>query len=86
MDKTSSDFLNSLKNPQKPDWIAVFNRYNNGAIASKLGISTSFLCSLKSQYKTPSKKLQLKIDNLFNEIIQAESLAATINKEGADNE
>ena len=86
MDKTSSDLLSSLKQPQRPYFYNVFKKYNNTAIAQRLGVNSGYWCNLKTGYKQPSKSLQAKIDALYNEIIQAESLAATINKEGADNE
>ena len=75
MDKansSNSDFLSSLQ--QRPYWSKKFNQFTNSAIASKLGINANYLCNLKTGYKQPSKELQLKIDNLYNQIIEAESL------------
>ena len=74
MDKansSNSDFLSSLQ--QKPYWSNKFNQFTNSCIASRLGINANYLCNLKTGYKQPSKSLQLKIDNLYQEILQAEA-------------
>lgn len=80
MDKTNSDLLSSLKQPQRPYFYNVFKKYNNTAIAQRLGVNSGYWCNVKTGYKQPSKELQLKIDNLYNQIIEAESLLEVNNE------
>ena len=81
MDKANSDLLSSLKQPQRPYFYNVFKKYNNTAIAQRLGVNSGYWCNVKTGFKTPSKSLQLKIDALYNEILQAEAQVLGVNND-----
>lgn len=61
------------KSYSPPSYASIFAGYDRQELAQSLGITKQYWCNILTGFSTPSKKLQLKIDALYQEILQAEA-------------
>ena len=66
--------LKSLRVPTCHPLKQIFNRYNRGQIAQKLGIQTTYLGNILNGHYQPGANLERRMHELADQIRQAEEL------------